>query len=342
MECVVFSLDDRTGNVVTTVAVFAAAIVAAFLARATLVVFVLGLLLAYLLEPIVAGVGRVLPSGPRARSASIAIVYAIGALVLVAVDYTIAPRVVDQSRRLSAALPDLAARLNATVAEHGDLVSGVVTRLIPTVTVAAQDIGWLLMVPIVAIFFLGNRTAFLEKSVDVFARRADRADVTRTIQRVDEVLAEYTRAQLLCAGLSAGFYWLTMALLGFPYPLLLAIVGGALEFVPAVGWITAAAAILVSGWLGHAHWIWMVPLLGVWRLVQNFIISPRVMGDRLNMEPITVLFALMVGAQLGGLTGVILSIPVLAVFRIVRDEQDGNHHAQISIAARTQPDIKRG
>jgi predicted PurR-regulated permease PerM len=88
--------------------------------------------------------------------------------------------------------------------------------------------------------------------------------------------------------------------------------------------------------------MWMVPLIGVWRLVQNFVNSPRVMGDRLEMEPITVFFAFLVGAQLGGLTGVILSIPIVAVLRILRDERAGIHHAPIQIAARTQPDSKRG
>jgi predicted PurR-regulated permease PerM len=338
----VLTLDDRTGNVVTTVALFAAVVVAAFVARATLVVFVMALLLAYVLEPMVSGVERLLPGGARARGASIAIVYAIGALVLVTCGFTIAPAAAEQWRRLSATLPDLPVRFNATVAAHGDLASRAVARLMPSLAVATEDVGWLVLVPIVAIFFLENRTGFLERTADVFARRGDRAAVRRTIQRIDEALAGYTRAQLILAGLSAAFYWLSMVLLGFPYPLLLALVGGVLEFVPTVGWMTAAAAMLLFGWMGHAHWIWMVPLILVWRLVQNFVNSPRVMGDRLQMEPITVLFAFLVGAQLGGLTGVILSIPVAATLRILYDEREGIHHAQISIAARTQPDSKQG
>jgi predicted PurR-regulated permease PerM len=108
-----------------------------------------------------------------------------------------------------------------------------------------------------------------------------------------------------------------MVLLGVPYALGLGIVGAALEFVPVVGWLVAAAAILVSAWLVDAHWIWMAGLILGWRLVQNFVTSPRVMGGRLQMEPITVLFALMVGSQIGGFAGAILSIPAAAVFRIV-------------------------
>ena len=121
---------------------------------------------------------------------------------------------------------------------------------------------------------------------------------------------------MILAGFSAIFYGVSMALLRFPYALALAVAGGAVEFVP-FGWIAAAGTMLASGWLAHAHWIWMAVLLVVWRIIQNFVISPRVMGNRLQMEPITVLFALMVGGQLGGLAGAIFSVPVVAVLRIV-------------------------
>jgi predicted PurR-regulated permease PerM len=314
----VLTLDDRTGNVLTTVAVFAAAGGAAFAARTTLVVFVLALLLAYLLEPMVAGIERLLPSGPHGRGVSIAVVYGLGALLVIAVGYGVAPTIVDESRRLNAALPDLAARIDTTVADHGDLAAGVVSGITRVTAAVGEHVSLLLMVPIVAIFFLDNRAAFLERTVDLFAHHSGRAVAKRTIQQIDRTLAEYTRAQLILAALSGVFYGVSMALFGFPYPLPLAIVGGALEFVPVAGWIIAAAAILVSGWFAHAHWIWMAAMIVGWRILQNFVISPRVMGDRLQMEPLMVLFALMVGGQVGGLAGVILSLPAVAVFRIVR------------------------
>jgi predicted PurR-regulated permease PerM len=313
----VVALDDRTGNVLTTIAAFAAVVAVAFAARATVVVFVLALLVAYVLEPIVAGVERLLPPATHARGASIAVVYAIGTLLIVAAGYVFAPGIAEQIRRADAALPGLAARISRmSAADHGDFIAAAVARASRAAPAAAEDVGWLLMVPIVAIFFLGNRTALLDGAVDLFARRGDRAAARRTIQHVDRALAEYTRSQVILAGFSAIFYGVSMALLGFPYALALGVVGGALEFVP-LGWIAAAATMLASGWLAHAHWIWMAIFVVIWRIIQNFVISPRVMGNRLQMDPITVLFALMVGGQLGGLAGAILSVPAVAVFRIL-------------------------
>jgi predicted PurR-regulated permease PerM len=108
-----------------------------------------------------------------------------------------------------------------------------------------------------------------------------------------------------------------MLTLGFPYAIALGLVGGALEFLPAVGWVASAAAILTIGFLTHAHWIWMALLLVLWRLVQDYVNSPRIMGENLQLQPLTVLFALMVGGQVGGIAGLYLSVPVVAVLRIV-------------------------
>lgn len=108
-----------------------------------------------------------------------------------------------------------------------------------------------------------------------------------------------------------------VVVLGFPYAIALGILGGVLEFLPAVGWIASAVAILMVGFLTHAHWVWMAGSLVLWRLVQNYVNSPRIMGDSLELQPLTVVFALMVGGQVGGIAGVYLSVPTVAVLRIV-------------------------
>ena len=74
---------------------------------------------------------------------------------------------------------------------------------------------------------------------------------------------------------------------------------------------------LTMGFLTHAHWIWMAALLVVWRLIQDYVNSPRIMGKTLELEPLTVLVALMVGGQVGGIAGLYLSVPAVAVLRIV-------------------------
>ena len=74
------------------------------------------------------------------------------------------------------------------------------------------------------------------------------------------------------------------------------------------------------GAAAHAHWIWMPVLIGAWRLVQDFVNSPRVMGQRLQLDPFLVLFAMMVGGQIGGVVGVMFASPSVAVARVLWDE----------------------
>jgi predicted PurR-regulated permease PerM len=314
----VLTLDQRTTSILTTIAAYAAVVAVVLVAHATLAAFVVGLLLAYLLEPIVAGVERLLPSGWHARGVAIAVVYVIATVIVVIAGYSAAPTVANQFRRLATALPEVTARINeGGITSRSDLISSVTSRASQAAVSAVEDAAWLLVAPVVAIFFLGNRARYLDGAVDLLARRADRTRAKRTIQQVDQALAEYTRGQVVLAGLSAAFYGVCMVALGIPYALALALLGGALEFVPAVGWMAAAVAILASASHAHAHWIWMAVLIVAWRLLQNFANSPRVMGDRLRLEPMTVLFALMIGSQIDGLAGAILSIPAVAVWRVI-------------------------
>jgi len=240
-------------------------------------------------------------------------------VLVVGAGYAVAPSIASQLRRLDATLPDMIARFTdrAVLRQHSTVIANAVERTARAVAAGVAGAGSLLMVPVIAVLFLSNRENFIDGTVELFARRRDRASVTRTIQQIDTTLAQYTRAQLATAGLSTVFYSGSMAVLGFPYAMALGILGGALEFLPIVGWILAAATILISGWLAHAHWIWMAALIVIWRILQNLVISPRILGDRLQMEPITIIFALMAGGEIAGLSGVILSVPVAAVLRIL-------------------------
>src|SRR6266852_6806890 len=97
--------NDRTGNVLTTVALFAAIAAVVYAARATLVVFVLALLLAYLLEPLVAWVQGRLPARSGSRHAAIAVVYAFGTLLVAGAGYALGPAVAAQLQQWNASLP---------------------------------------------------------------------------------------------------------------------------------------------------------------------------------------------------------------------------------------------
>ena len=79
----------------------------------------------------------------------------------------------------------------------------------------------------------------------------------------------------------------------------------------------AAGTIVTVGLLGHSHWIWMLILLCVWRILMDYWISPRVMGHELEIHPLLAIFTVMVGGAVGGIIGIYLSIPLVATLRVI-------------------------
>ena len=334
-----FSLDNRTGNVVTTVGLLAIAATILYIARGAFLILVLSVLFAYLLEPAVTWIQQHSRLGRKNRTWAIVEVYLLATLVLGSVGYPLGPHIAAQVRNLSAAAaqvfqdvssgkpparlegkhglsPAQLQRLEDLVAQNHDFVAQVFQRSAASIAYVAASAIWLLPVPILAAFILRDGRPIMDAMIEAVEPGQDTL-LKRILRRVDTMLGKYMRAQLALAGLSFGFYSVSMLLLRFPYAIALGLLGGALEFLPMVGWIISAAAILTVGYLSHAHWIWMTALVVAWRIVQDYVNSPRIMGNSLELQPLTVVFALMVGGQVGGIAGVFLSVPAVAVLRIV-------------------------
>jgi predicted PurR-regulated permease PerM len=131
------------------------------------------------------------------------------------------------------------------------------------------------------------------------------------------VLQRYIRAKVILVGLSLLYCLIAMLLLGIPNAILLGVLAGILEFIPAAGWMTAAAIIVTGGVLTHSHWIWMLALLAVWRILMAYGIAPRVIGHELEIHPLLEIFTLMVGGAVGGIVGIYLSLPLVAALRVI-------------------------
>jgi predicted PurR-regulated permease PerM len=338
-----FSLDDRAGNVLTTVALFVAAATILYVARGAFFILLLSLLFAYLLAPAVKWMQERALLGQKNRAWAIAQVYLIGAIVIGSVGYKYGPHLAVQIKNLNAVVPKIieglsggngstipgdipglnAARLprvQAFLASHSDAITRVAEGAAASAASIAASAIWLFAIPVLAIFFLKDGRQMLDATIEGLERRGRRTSFERILRRVDTMLGKYIRAQLALAGLSLLFYSASMLVLGFPYAFALGTLGGALEFLPAVGWIASAVMILTIGFFTHSHWIWMAGLVVGWRIVQNYVNSPRIMGKNLELHPLTVIVALMVGAQVGGIAGVYISVPTVAVLRIVWQE----------------------
>jgi predicted PurR-regulated permease PerM len=337
-------LDSRTSRVLFTALLFALGLGFLYAARRTLILFLFAILFAYLIDPAVGRVQKLV----RSRSRAIALIYllllvALGLFVLFA-----GPRISRQSARLGESLPGLMEKASSgeVSSQIGQLVARVskqhgwseatqyriqsfltthredlfkfAQRVGVRVAEAAQQVWVLFLVPILAIFFLRDGENFHGVLISLVQSRTQREFLQDVLGDLNQMLAQFIRAQLTLAALSFIAYASALGLMRVPYALMLGTAGGAFEFVPVVGPLVAGFAMVVVAILnGYTHWPLLILFLVVWRMVQDYVISPRIMGASVELHPLAALFGVLAGAEIAGVLGVYLSIPVMASLRIV-------------------------
>jgi predicted PurR-regulated permease PerM len=220
-------------------------------------------------------------------------------------------------------------RFRAFLARHKQDIEQLVGTVDRYLSNAAQVLIWLLVIPILAIFFLRDGENIANIFIKLLFPANRQSRIRAVANELHTMLTEYIRAQVFLCLLSFLFYSGAMLLLRFPHAVALGVLGGLLEFIPAIGWLTTFAAIVGVGVVNHSHWIWMMGLLAAWRLIQDYFITPRVMGTHLKIHPLAAVFAVLVGAEIGGIVGMYLAVPLTAsmcvIWRAYSGEQSGGY-----------------
>jgi predicted PurR-regulated permease PerM len=192
------------------------------------------------------------------------------------------------------------------------------------------NIWWLLLIPVLAIFFLKDGEKLSQTMLDVFRRRNQREFMEGVIGDINIMLAKYIRAQMLLAALAMAAYVAGLNLLRVPYGTILGVIGGFWEFIPTVGPLISALLMLCVGLgAGYSHMLFLVLFLVGWRCIEDYVVSPRIMERQLELHPLAVLFGVLAGGEVGGIIGVYLSIPVMAAVRIFWRRWDAYTRKQV-------------
>jgi predicted PurR-regulated permease PerM len=222
-------------------------------------------------------------------------------------------------------------RFRAFLARHKDNIDHLVPTIDRYISNAAQLVGVLLLIPILAIFFLRDGDRIANVLIQIFFAANRRPRIRAMANELHLMLTKYVRAQVLLCGLSFLFYSSALLLLRFPHAIALGFLGGLLEFVPVVGWTSTFAVIVGVGVVNQSHWLWMAALLGIWRVIQDYFVSPRIMGHQLKIHPLAGIFAVLVGAEIGGIIGIYLAVPLMAsmrvIWRVEKSQTTQRHHS---------------
>jgi predicted PurR-regulated permease PerM len=200
------------------------------------------------------------------------------------------------------------------IARGGELASAAFERLLGLIIF----IPWLVLIPILAFFFLKDADSFRRSVLAMLPRGRLRWRGDEFFQDINSTLAAYIRAQLTACLVIGVVCSVGFALLGLPSPLVLGLIAGACEFVPLVGPLVVAILAVVLALLHSGFGLAFVVLLflGVLRIVQDYVLYPRIIGEGIHLHPLAVILAILGGAEIAGVAGIFLAIPVIAVITV--------------------------
>lgn len=200
----------------------------------------------------------------------------------------------------------------------GDILGGVL------MTAGTQGLAFiglmanLLLLPVVLFYMLRDWDIFVAKVGELIPRDWIRK-TTSIAKEVDDVVAEFLRGQLSVMAALCVFYSVGLWLVGLEMALSIGLIAGLLSFVPYLGFALAFTMALLLAIMQFTSFAQVVPVLlvfGIGQVVESFILTPLMVGDRIGLHPVVVILALLAGGQLFGFAGVLLALPVSAAIAV--------------------------
>jgi len=323
-------------------AFFAVLAVLFWILQPILLPFVLGALIGYLGDPVVdrleaRGIGRTL---------GVALVFlAFFGLYLLGLLFAI-PMLLNQLDDIVKRVPDVYAWLrdvvlpwlqtrtlvsganlpqidwSAEIADNWQSLGKITATTITRITGSGLGlILWmtnLALVPVVAFYLMRDWDDVMARVLHLLPRDWQ-AGAAQMAGEADEVVGAFLRGQFVVMCALGVLYATGLWIAGVNLALLLGVLAGLASIVPYLGFIVGITASLIAAWIQFQE---LLPLLyvclvfGVGQLVESFVLTPVLVGDRIGLHPVAVIFALMAGGQVAGFVGVVVALPVAAVIMV--------------------------
>jgi predicted PurR-regulated permease PerM len=314
-----------------------------FLLAPVLTPFALAALFAYLGDPVVDRLER-----RFSRTTSVVIVFSAMTLAVAGILALLIPEIIRQAGGFPEQLQKLAGWFNAVLTPWAqrtldmDLSRLDIGSLLDTARAHLQDIGKilpkvfagvgkssaavlgivanLLLIPVITFYFLRDWDVLLVRIQHLLPRPLE-PTVTQLARESDQVLGSFLRGQLSVMVVLGTMYAVGLTAAGIQFGLLIGFIAGLLSFVPYLGPAIGIGAGLISALVSPGDpWINVALVATVFvigQLVESFFLTPWLVGDKIGLHPVAVIFAVMAGGQLFGFFGVLLALPVAAVVMVV-------------------------
>ena len=210
-----------------------------------------------------------------------------------------------------------------TFANNMKDISGIMGRLLVKLTQSGQSLivwfAYLTLIPVVTFYLLRDWDILVGKVNDLIPRPYEKL-VSKLAKQCDEVLAEFLRGQLLVMLAQAVLYSVGLWIVGLEFSLLIGMLAGLVSFVPYLGFIVGIGVAGIAGFMQFhdiIHLVYILIVFGFGQVIEGMVLSPLLVGDRIGLHPVAVIFAVMAGGQLFGIVGVLVALPVAAVIVVL-------------------------
>ena len=201
----------------------------------------------------------------------------------------------------------------------GNLLGFMVARLSRSGQTLLVWITYLLLIPVVTFYLLRDWDRLVARVHDLIPRAYEPL-IASLARECDAVLAQFLRGQLLVMCALGVVYSVGLWLAGIEFALLIGMLAGVVSFVPYLGAIVgigAAATVAFIQYQDLLHLLYVALVFGVGQALEGMVLSPLLVGERIGLHPVAVIFAVMAGGQLYGFAGILLALPVAAVVMVL-------------------------
>jgi len=322
-------------------AAFAAFIAFVLLFESILLPFLVGLAVAYLLDPVCDRLEKVGCSRTLATSLVTAGFFLIVFLALA----LLLPILYKQILQFAAQLPDLVARIETkarpllesiadlkasgagnlhevlkdSLGSAAKMLGRVGSRVVSGIGAAANLVALMIVTPVVAFYLLRDWDR-LVRAVDDWLPRAHAETIREQFRLIDETLAGFLRGQFSVCLLLGVFYAVGLTALSLPFGAVVGLATGLISFIPYVGMLSGFAVglgLAIANFDNPVDIGLVVAVFLVGQVIEGNFLTPKLVGDRVNLHAVWILFALMGGAALFGFVGILLAVPVAAVLGVM-------------------------
>lgn len=187
------------------------------------------------------------------------------------------------------------------------------------------------LVPVVAFYLMRDWDDIVDRLLNLLPL-AWQPQTQQMVGEADEVVGAFLRGQFVVMCALGVLYAAGLWIVGVQLALLLGLIAGLASIVPYLGFIVGVSASLVAAWIQFGDWLPLVYVglvFGVGQLVESLLLTPILVGDRIGLHPVAVIFALMAGGQLAGFVGVLVALPVAAIIMVFARHAVSHYRASL-------------